>query len=166
MEVKEKVLRALRQFMARDRYLLAVAANERSLTHRLAIYIEQEFPDYNVDCEFQKDGKELKILERFAKSKAPNSGLAYPDIIVHHRGTTDNHVVVETKTSLTHTDCGKSSACYCDQCKLWAYRDELGYRHAFYVVFPFAQELKSFSFDQIEKHLIEVVANPEAQADK
>ncbi|MCE9519745.1 MAG: hypothetical protein K8R87_09370 [Verrucomicrobia bacterium] len=162
MIAKEKVLRAFRQFMSRDHYLLSVQANERSLTHRLAIYIEQEFPDFNVDCEFQKYGRESKILQRFKKSDAPNSGLAYPDVIVHHRGTDDNFIVLEAKNSITDTAevCKKSSACDCDRCKLWAYRKELGYRHAFYIVFPFNQELESFSFAQIEKYLTEIVEDP------
>ena len=163
MEVKQKVLRAFRQFMSKEVYLLAVGANERSLTHRLAVYIEQEFPDYNVDCEFQKDRREPKILERFAKSEAANSGLAYPDIIVHHRGTADNFIVIEAKTSGTHTGCEESARCFCDLCKLCAYRDELGYRHAFYVVFPVGREFKAFSFDKIESCLTQVVANPQEQ---
>ena len=131
----------------------------------MAIYIEQEFPDYHVDCEFQKDWKEPKILQRFKTSEAENSGLAYPDIIVHHRGSKDNFVVIEAKTSRTHDICKQSKACFCDQCKLWAYRDELKYRHAFYVVFPFSPKLESFTFDQIENCLTEIVADPAKPTD-
>jgi hypothetical protein len=165
MDVKEKVLRAFRQFMSKDSYLLMAEANERSLTHRLAIYIEQEFPDYDVDCEFQKNGTNTKKLERFSNPEAVRTGTVYPDIIVHHRGTDDNFIVIESKPSSMEEPCKKSSDCNCDHCKLWAYQSELGYRHAFYVVFPVRQKLKSFTFRQIEDFLFEVVEDPCQQCD-
>lgn len=148
--------------MARDYYLLSVEANERSLTHRLAIYIEQEFPDYNVDCEFQKDGMDTKKLARFSNPAAKQAGTVYPDIIVHHRGTDDNFIVIESKPSSKDDPCKKSPACDCDCCKLWAYREELKYKHAFYIVFPFPpdEKLKNYSMGQIDNYVMKIVKNP------
>lgn len=160
MTVKEKVQRAFCHFMAKDHYLLMVEANERSLTHRLAIYIEQEFPDFNVDCEFQKYGNETKILERYQKPDVVNSGTVYPDIIVHHRGTDDNFIVIESKPSTKEEDCEKKPGCKCDRCKLWAYRDELGYRNAFYVVFPFGRKRESFTIGEIGEFIFEIAEDP------
>lgn len=41
MGVKAKVEKALLRFMAKDIPLLQVEANERSITHRFAVYLEE-----------------------------------------------------------------------------------------------------------------------------
>lgn len=42
-DVAERVQIALSTLLERDRYLLAADANERSLSHRLALYLEPLF---------------------------------------------------------------------------------------------------------------------------
>ena len=37
-------------------------ANERSLTHKLAEYLQCEFPDWHVDCEYNRHGLDVKRL--------------------------------------------------------------------------------------------------------
>lgn len=65
--VESRVEEALDIYLKEDSYLLNVNANERSITHKLAEYLQQEFPGYNVDCEYNKDvdnrgkTKEIKI---------------------------------------------------------------------------------------------------------
>ncbi|MFZ6022126.1 MAG: hypothetical protein ACOYT9_01485, partial [Patescibacteria group bacterium] len=52
-----------------DRYLLENEINERSQTHKLAEYLQAILPNWNVDCEYNKNlnrSKELglsKIVE-------------------------------------------------------------------------------------------------------
>ena len=43
------VCSALERLIAKDSYLLLVDANERSLTHQLAVHLAKAFPDYDVD---------------------------------------------------------------------------------------------------------------------
>ena len=62
-EVSEKIKNAYRKFLKNDSCLLAVVANERSITHRFAIYLEDEFPNYNVDCEYNREGTNIKRIK-------------------------------------------------------------------------------------------------------
>ena len=61
-KIGDKVLRALQRFIDNDLYLLRINANERSLSHCLAIYLQEEFPAFNVDCEYNRDGIDPKRL--------------------------------------------------------------------------------------------------------
>lgn len=54
---------ALRRFIKEDRYLSELDVNERSQTHKLAEYIQQAMPEYNVDCEFNKNLTMDKVLD-------------------------------------------------------------------------------------------------------
>lgn len=133
MEVKDKILRAYRMLFTRDSHLLVADANERSITHRLAIYIQNEFPEYDIDCEYNRNGLTPKRLDSFKKQIENNDSTGssvFPDIIVHHRGTNDNFIVIEAKkssTNLLHQDGGN---CLCDNCKLRAYKIDLSYKYA------------------------------------
>jgi hypothetical protein len=79
----------------------------------------------------------------------------FPDVIVHHRGTPNNFLVIEAKTSSNHEEC-KKTECACDLCKLRAYKTDLTYTHAFYVVFPVGEKLKNFSDPKLEESLVEI----------
>ena len=84
--------------------LFDVGINERSITHKFAEYLQQEFPDYNVDCEYNRHGFDKKILE-IPKNEYPSwddkeAKTVYPDIVIHKRKTnSDNLVVIEVKKS-------------------------------------------------------------------
>lgn len=62
-EIRRKLRIATEIFLERDRHLLTVKANERSITHKLAIYLEPLFPDWDVDCEYNRDGKNSKRVD-------------------------------------------------------------------------------------------------------
>jgi hypothetical protein len=132
--IARKIVDALLELCDRDRYLLEVDVNERSLTHRLAIYLEKSFPGYDVDCEYNRDvedPKRLHITRRKIDSADTDATTVYPDIIVHRRGKRgygDNLVVIEAKK------CGRDSKD--DEEKLRAFLRCLGYRYAFFVEFP------------------------------
>lgn len=153
MDVMGKVIHALREFFGSDDvYLLQVEANERSITHRFANYIEREFPDFDVDCEFNRTGIDPKRLDTFRKrieSDDAKGTTVFPDIIVHHRGTTANYLVIEAKTSANETPCTRPAFCSCDRCKLRAYKRDLGYQHAYYVTFPVREKLSGLSASSI-----------------
>jgi len=85
-EVYNRIKIAYKNFIKKDQYLLEVDANERSITHRLAIYLEALFPEYDVDCEYNRNGIDPKILNDFKKkidSDDTCGTTVYPDIIIH-----------------------------------------------------------------------------------
>jgi hypothetical protein len=99
--IKAALLDALRALDIHDSYLLKVAAHERAITHALAVHLQEQFKAWHLDCEFNRRGKEPKVMQilqhRYARQNGePRS--AAPDIIVHKRGPSGpNVLVVEAK---------------------------------------------------------------------
>ena len=48
---------ALSELIERDSFLFEADANERSITHKLAEYLQAQFQDWNVDCEYNRNGR-------------------------------------------------------------------------------------------------------------
>ena len=78
-ELEKAVLEALNRLYARDTTLLSDDAAEWTITHRLAVYIENALPGWDVDCEYNRQGPNADTKVR------DNASLVRPDIIVHHR---------------------------------------------------------------------------------
>ena len=116
--IQEKLVEALNELFERDPYLIEKDLHERSITHRLAIYLEGRFPEYNVDCEYngnveEDSGKKyiyllkasaeaLGLLKKDEQDKEVVERAVYPDIIVHKRGLNgpnNNLLIVEVKKS-------------------------------------------------------------------
>lgn len=157
-EITQKIITAYNALLSRDSYLFLVGANERSLTHKLAEYLQQEFPEWNVDCEYNKNLYDEKVVTTWEQrrnellatleqeisdrrrnliEKILDGGISvYPDIIIHHRGTNENLVVIEAKKSDFPTNEDT------DEEKLRAYLSEpdLQYQFAFKVMFPVGEE--------------------------
>jgi hypothetical protein len=136
-----------------DRELLESNANERSITHRFAVYIEREIPlgtsgvSYDVDCEYNRSNKTPKRLTSFKRridSDNADGVTVYPDIIVHKRGTSCNLIVIEAKRDSSESNCSDLPSCNCDRCKLRAYKNDLGYSYAFFVTFPTGEAIERF----------------------
>jgi hypothetical protein len=125
------LLRAVQQFLSRDSYLLEVDANERSITSLIARYLATELPDYDVDCEYNRDGIDPKKIGYFnlhPNEEDTDARTVFPDIIVHHRGKKrGNYLVVEMKKSTN------SVSRDVDFAKLTGYKRELSYQHAAFV---------------------------------
>lgn len=104
-DVRDRINDAIRLLQRRDAYLLEHDANERSITHRLAIYVEGQFPGWDVDCEYNRDGADPKRLPRAqtVQTDDDQGRTVYPDIIVHKRGRNNdpgsNLLVIEVKKS-------------------------------------------------------------------
>jgi hypothetical protein len=99
------VIKALATLFDRDVYLLAVDANERSISHRFAMYLQAQFERFDVDCEYNRDGVEPKKLGHLGllpDSEDVEAQTVFPDIIVHIRGTNRNYLGVEMKKSTNH----------------------------------------------------------------
>lgn len=99
-DIKRRVCRAIEKLREHDVYLLTKDVNERSITHHLAIYLQQEFQRWDVDVEYNRDLHKPKRLSVSSDipSDDTNAETVYPDVIVHRRGTNeDNLLVIEVK---------------------------------------------------------------------
>ncbi|MDD5139601.1 MAG: hypothetical protein PHY43_04985 [Verrucomicrobiales bacterium] len=95
------VKRAIDFVYARDSKLFSVDASEWAIAHRLAVYLEQKMPEWNVDCEYnrQRHGPDPKTGEYDEKVR--------PDMTIHHRGEAaveHNLLVVELKKREEESD--------------------------------------------------------------
>jgi hypothetical protein len=89
--IAEKVGLAVQQLIANDADLFIHDLHERTVTGRLADHLRPHFPEWHVDCEYNREGHEIKRV---------NGNVVVPDIIVHRRGTQDNLLVIEAKNRI------------------------------------------------------------------
>jgi hypothetical protein len=131
--VERSLQECLNELLKNDLCLLQHDASERTITHKLAEYLQDRIPDLHVDCEYNRNvetgpdaAKILDILradrdEIIRNSPSEDDLLTvstYPDIIVHRRLTNaENFLVIEVKKSssrVNHTF---------DHAKLMAFTD-------------------------------------------
>ena len=62
-EVRKRVENALRRVVEDDQDLLENDLGERCIASRLAMYLQQEFPEHSVDVEYIRDGVVPKMLD-------------------------------------------------------------------------------------------------------
>jgi hypothetical protein len=124
------VVLALSDLLENDEYLLFRDVNERSITHRFAMYLQTYFEDWDVDCEYNRDGVDPKRLGHLGLNPGEADDQAqtvFPDVIVHRRGTNANFLVMEFKKSTNPADRNA------DVRKLREYKAQLGYQYALFV---------------------------------
>jgi hypothetical protein len=136
--VKQKVKTAIEILVRKDAHLLKIDVNERSITHRLALYLQDAFGGWDVDCEYNRNrydtkkliiGDDVRIAVEPIQTDDEEGKTVYPDIILHHRGTDQNLLVVEVKKTTSHVP--KDF----DLSKLREYKRQLGYSHALFLNF-------------------------------
>lgn len=115
-EVEARIHCAVRKLEEADGFLLRNTANERTITHRLAMHLDPLFPSWAVDVEYNREGaegetKRIRDWEQFDLQKIAGDAdreelvrdmearTVYPDIIVHQRGLPENLLVMEVKKS-------------------------------------------------------------------
>lgn len=139
-ELDLKVNRAIERLFLRDKDLFLLDVNERSISHKLAAYLQDEFEgEWDVDCEYNRrnhDNENIKKVLMGLCRTSDEVGLddtmeqtVFPDIIVHHRDNNDNCLVIEIKK--TSNARGKN----CDLEKLRAFKQQLNYEHTLYLQF-------------------------------
>ncbi len=73
------------------------------MTHKFAEYMQAKFPEWDVDCEYNRYQNVPKVLP--TDEKVPlddeNGRTVFPDIIVHRRNKRQNLLVIEAKKSLS-----------------------------------------------------------------
>ena len=99
-----KLLSALQEFYAREKFLFERDLGERALTHRLAVHVERHFPGWEVDCDYNRLGERTLRLPRGAiVSTDDHLGKSiYPDIVVHQRDIPNNLLAIEMRKATNH----------------------------------------------------------------
>ncbi|MEW6325834.1 MAG: hypothetical protein AB1515_10670 [Nitrospirota bacterium] len=118
---------AISELLDKDRYLLQHNLNERTISHRLASYMQSYFKGWDVDCEYNRDHddpKKIPLPRTKVNSDDVDAKIVFPDIIVHHRGRDNNLLVIELKKS-TNRESTDS-----DLEKLRLIKKTLKYKHA------------------------------------
>jgi hypothetical protein len=91
--------------------------------------VEAQFPGWDVDCEYDRDGEARKMIPDGSGNDDDEGSAVLPDIIVHHRGPSGNHLVFELKKSTNREPDER------DLAKLRAYGRHLGYDHGVFIRF-------------------------------
>ena len=100
--------KAKNEFLEKEKTIIKNDTNERTLTQRLAFYLELQlrknikYENYSVDCEYNRKEEDIKRLKF---GKITDKKEIYPDIIVHQRKIKNNLIAIEMKkTTSKNTD--------------------------------------------------------------
>jgi hypothetical protein len=98
------VVEALKEFYARETHLFEKDLGERTLTHRLAVHVEKQFPGWQVDCDYNRLGERtLRLPKGTIVSTDDAIGKSiYPDIVVHRREIPNNLLAIEVRKASNH----------------------------------------------------------------
>lgn len=98
-QIIDTALDALLTFVQAEATLLEVGVNERSITHKMAEYLQRAFPEWHVDCEYNRLGHAVKRLPdpTGVGTDDTDGQTIFPDIIVHKRKERANLLVIEVK---------------------------------------------------------------------
>jgi hypothetical protein len=132
-EVQENLTKALDKLILKDDFLLKIDAHERTIAHKLAEYLQQEFPYWHVDCEYNRyKDKEKKVNQKKES--------IFPDIIIHRRNSNENILAIEIKKisykkkrKLTYEELLKKYKN--DIEKLNYYKENLSYQYTLFIEF-------------------------------
>ncbi|MBR0779418.1 hypothetical protein JQ543_27275 [Bradyrhizobium diazoefficiens] len=100
-----KVVAAVRDFYANDKFLFEKDIGERAITHRFAVYLERQFSGWAVDCNYDRLGERtLHLPHGTIISTDDHLGKSiYPDVAVHQREIPNNLLTVEIRKASNHT---------------------------------------------------------------
>jgi hypothetical protein len=100
----DKLVTALQECYAREAFLLERDLGERTLTHRLAVYLEKQYPGWDVDCDYNRLGERtLRLPHGTIVSTDDTLGKSiYPDIVVHQRAIPNNLLAIEVRKASNH----------------------------------------------------------------
>lgn len=99
-----KVVAALLEFYAQEKYLLEKDLGERALTHRVAVHVERIFLGWEVDCDYDRLGERTLRLPHgtIVSTDDHLSKSIYPDIVVHQRAIPNNLLAIEVRKLTNH----------------------------------------------------------------
>src|SRR5260370_11454007 len=99
-----KLVAALKEFYGHESYILERDLGERTLTPRLAVHVEKQFPGWEVDCDYNRLGERtLRLPKGTIVSTDDHLGKSvYPDIVVHQREIPNNLLAIEVRKAANH----------------------------------------------------------------
>ena len=99
-----KLVTALKDFYEHEAFILEKDLGERTLTHRLAVHVERQFPGWEVDCDYNRLGERtLRLPHGTIVSTDDALGKSvYPDIVVHQRSVPNNLIAIEVRKASNH----------------------------------------------------------------
>lgn len=102
-EIQKLIEMSLEEFFKNEQDLIDIDANERSISFKIASIIQKQVPSvWNVDCEYNRDGNDTKLLGipiENTKTDDTKGRTVYPDIIIHKRRKKENLLIIEIKKS-------------------------------------------------------------------
>ena len=100
-----KVIAAVREFYAREVFLFEKDVGERAITRRFAVYLDQHFSGWAVDCNYDRLGERtLHLPHGSIISTDDHLGKSiYPDVVVHQREIPNNLLAIEIRKASNHT---------------------------------------------------------------
>lgn len=100
----DKLISALQEFYVREAYILERDLGEHTLTHRLAVLLEKQFPGWDVDCNYDRLGERtMRLPHGRVSSTDDHLGKSiYPDILVHRREVPNNLLAIEVRKASNH----------------------------------------------------------------
>ncbi len=138
---KEKTIdiinEVLNQFMENDIILLDIGANERTISHKIACYLDKKFENLDVDCEYNRDINNIKNISGICN----NFNHVLPDIIVHKRLEDFNHLVIEIKKDASEYDKKR------DIQKLNCLKKKFNYNFALFISFDAEKQNPEITWD-------------------
>ncbi len=134
------------QLGKRDRRLFERKVNERSFSHKFAMYLQQEVDawkeGWDVDCEFNRDrkntgedyAKQLHLIDKINSLSTTvydeDAKTVFPDVIIHRRGSGNNLLVAEIKKDTA----SETDIAFDRLHKLPAYVNQLGYQASVFIL--------------------------------
>lgn len=111
-KIIEKVDSSINILFENDKWLIENDLSEQSISHKLGEYLQHNFPELNVDCEYngnideESGRKRITVIKRELEEKGllkkteedyPFDLIqraVFPDIIVHQRGSNENNLCI------------------------------------------------------------------------
>lgn len=122
---------AIGRLFSDDAFLLETDVAERAIAARLAFYLAPQFPQHQVDVEYNRHGIEPKMVDLPEHCRGGGQRYIYPDIVIHQRGhDEDNLLVIQIKkeTNREPRDC--------DRAVIEAMKREFRYAHGLQIDLP------------------------------
>jgi len=130
-QIEANLREALRKLFSEEYELLDRNASERSIGAALAGKLNQLFPDYDVDVEYDRHGLDPKKVELPVYCRGGGRRRIIPDIIVHRRGIDENNLLAIELKKETNRE-----SRICDRAKLEAMKRELSYSAGVFIELP------------------------------
>jgi hypothetical protein len=100
----DKAIAALVEFYTSEAFLFEHDLGERTLTHRLAAWLQKHFPEFTVDCGYDRLGPRTMHLPHGTITSTDDhlDKSIYPDIVVHQRDVPKNLLAIEVRKASNH----------------------------------------------------------------